>query len=153
MPAKGADPRFVETFGTSRFDNKPFLLYESVQGSLLFGWQLTPKLEPQPARPHDVLVMVDTSASKAQGPLVMAIKLTELLTQQLGDQDRVAVWTVNTEPRNLTRAWKTRGECADALKALNAEYPSGAVNLNKGVEEAVKRFDSIPGRQRAILFF
>ena len=34
-------------------------------GDMLFAWQVKPTVEAAPARPRDVLVMVDTSASQA----------------------------------------------------------------------------------------
>src|SRR5262249_38482085 len=118
----------------------------------LFALQVKPKLADAPARPRDVLVLVDTSASKAQGPLALAQKITEELLGKLSAKDRVAIWTANTEAKDLSRGFKPPKDLDGALKALKAELPLGAVNLKKVLAKAADSFDERAGRQRLILF-
>src|ERR1700722_1500357 len=68
------DPRFPEKVGPTRFTDKPVVTYQTTKDEHLIAVQLQPALPPVAARPCDYLVLVDTSASKAQGPLVMAQK-------------------------------------------------------------------------------
>src|SRR5262249_9572564 len=101
----------------------------------------------------DIAVLVDTSASKAQGPLDLEKRVVAALVDHLGPNDRLAIWTVSNEPKSLTGSrFKAKGELASAVKALAEEYPSGATNLRKGFADAVAAFRPDPARQGVILF-
>src|SRR5262249_26245660 len=120
-----ADQNFVDDLATAKFAKGGVLTYKTVQGEQLFALQVKPTLEPVPARARDYLIMVDTSASQAKGPLAAAIRFTEALVSELQPSDRVAIWTVNI-PRatnNLSHGFKTRGSEAvrDAITALKEE--------------------------------
>src|SRR5262245_49707609 len=54
---------------TTRFTGQPVVTHDLGKGASLVAWQLQPKLPEAKAAPRDVLVLVDTSASKAKGPL------------------------------------------------------------------------------------
>src|ERR1700722_3566347 len=136
-----ADRRFAEEMGKSRFLGKPLVLYPRPNGEVLFAWQAQPKLDDTPARPRDYVVLVTTSASMAQGPLNDAIKITESLAAKLNPKDRMAVWTVNTKPRSLTRGFKTGKALNDAVKSLEKEFPAGAVNLKQALNEVLESYD------------
>src|SRR5262249_28495181 len=69
-PAELLGRRFAEDVAVSRFTEQPVHVYQKgAKGEALFSLLVKPKLPDAPARPRDVLVLVDTSASKAQGPL------------------------------------------------------------------------------------
>src|SRR5438477_244071 len=53
----------------SKFESQRVVVYQTQEGVPLFGWSLKPKLEAVPVRPRDYLLLIDTSASKAEGPL------------------------------------------------------------------------------------
>src|SRR5262249_10780861 len=100
----------------------------------------------------DYLVLIDTSASKAQGPLLEAQNITRELAAKLGANDRMALWTVNLREKKLTNGFKSGKELETALKDLAKEVPLGAVNLKAGLNKAIDSFDEKAGRQRVILF-
>src|SRR4051812_35410333 len=60
----------------NRFADVPLTVYQSVDGEFYYALQVQPALQPTPPRPRDILVLIDTSASKAQGPLALATKIT-----------------------------------------------------------------------------
>ena len=59
-PLDGA--ALIDELARTKFSSKPTLVYKSTTGDTLFAWQVKPTLAAS-ARPVDVLVMVDTSAS------------------------------------------------------------------------------------------
>jgi tetratricopeptide (TPR) repeat protein len=147
------DRQFAEDLAVSRFAEQSFLAFDTTKGERYFALQLKPKLDPAPARPRDIAVLVDTSASKAQGPLEDEKRLVTALVDHLGPNDRMAIWTVSNDPKSLTaNRFKTQRELAGALKSLDGEYPSGASNLRKGFSSAIAAMEANPSRQGVILF-
>src|SRR4051794_6268453 len=155
-PAK-VDDRFTEDLAHSRFADQPLVLYRddkggNGQGEAVFALQLRPRLDDAPARPRDYLVLVDTSASKALGPfLTQARQIARELAARVGPDDRIALWTVNLDTRDLSRGFKPGAGLAGALKELEREFPAGAVNLKDGLAKAVEAFEGGEGRQRVLL--
>src|ERR1700741_680479 len=70
---------FAEDLERNRFLDAPVVVYQAEKGEMLFGLQVTAKLPDAPARPKDYLVIIDTSASKAMGPLVVAQQIAAAL--------------------------------------------------------------------------
>ena len=77
------DRSFSEELAHNKFADASVLTYRTAAGDLLFALQVQPKLESVAPRARDYLVLVDTSASKAQGPLDAAKKLTETLVSRM----------------------------------------------------------------------
>ena len=105
--------------------------------------QLKPKLEAAP-RPLDVLVLVSDSAAMAQGPLAAAQKTAETLAGSLGAADRMALCTININLMNLSKSaafnsgFRPGAQLKDAFKDLAKDYPSGAVDLKKGLTQGAR---------------
>jgi tetratricopeptide (TPR) repeat protein len=146
------DRRFAEDLKVSRFAKMPVVTYETPKGETLFALQIQPRLPDPPDRPRDYLVMIDTSASKARGPLQAAGQITRELIHKLRPQDRLALWTVNVTARNLSRGFRAKRDLEDALSKLDREFPAGAVNLKEGLAQAAESFEGQAGRQRVLLF-
>src|SRR5579884_16328 len=87
----------------SRFADTPLILYQPKDGPVDFALQVQPALPPAPARPRDLVVLVDTTASQAGGHLIAAEKLVEAFVGKLGDGDRVSLRTVNVKSADLSR--------------------------------------------------
>src|SRR5947209_7469319 len=77
------------------FAEKPVISYTTGKGERFFGAQLKPDLGPTTVRPRDVLVMIDTSASQAGPSYELARNITRTLSETLGANDQVSIWTVN----------------------------------------------------------
>ncbi len=125
-------------------------------GETLFALQLKPRLDALPAKPLDLLVMIDTSASQAQGPLASAIKITEQLAAAAGANDRLAVWTANipAATTDVTRGFKPAKSqaLADGIVALHQEVPLGDTDLKDALTRAAASFDGGAERRHAIVF-
>src|SRR5262249_51118111 len=93
--------QFAEELAASKFAESPVVTYRTTEGETLFALQVKPALKSGADRPRDILVLVDTSASQAQGPLATSQKIIESLVASLGADDRVAVLTANVKCRDL----------------------------------------------------
>ena len=160
-PAKPvAQPqKLVDESAKTVFTDKPVLAYKQPDGTTAFAWQLKPALPASPARPKDVAVMIDTSASQAGDPLQRAAQIVQALGVQLSADDRVDVWTVNLShkehTRSLTGGFKAANDKA-VTKAGDAisteEYAAGAVDMKAGIETVLGAFEHKPGRQQIMLY-
>src|SRR4051794_16557934 len=141
------------------FTDKPVLTYKQADGTTAFAWQLKPALTAGPARPKDIAVMIDTSASQAGDPLQRAIEVVQALAVQLSPDDRLDVWTLNLNhkdhTRSLTGGFKSPSDKA-VKKATDSlateEYAAGAVDMKAGIEAALGAFEHKPGRQQVMLY-
>ncbi|MBV9123860.1 MAG: hypothetical protein JO112_10925, partial [Planctomycetes bacterium] len=116
-PDKGP-ASLAEDLAQSKFARGGIITYQAVNGDDHFALQLQPKLDPVPARPRDVLIMVDTSASQVGWPLRTAQMITEELATKANPADRVAIWTVNIPKatRDLTHGFRGPPQVQEALK-------------------------------------
>ncbi len=158
VPAKAERPVApADDFERTKFAKPGAVTYTTLDNTNLFGMPLKPKLEAGDKRGTDILVMIDTSASQVGAPLRAAAEITELLAKQAGEEDRIAIWTVNTPAatRKLVARFKALkgAELDKALAALREEVPLGNTDLQNGLTEAVKLFKgSREGTNKAILF-
>src|SRR5579883_2596576 len=143
----------------ARLADRPALTYRPKAGPAVFAWQVKPDLPPAPPRDRDVLVLGDTSASPAGGPLRRARHLVEGLAEAAGPGDRVDVWALNLDRDALTRSLTGgfRPARSDAVRGAaealtEVEAPGGAADLKAGLERALAGFDADPGRQRVVLY-
>ncbi len=149
----GVDSYAAAEMSLSRFADQPLVLYHRPdQKDTLLALQVKPSLKAVPVRPRDYLVLIDTAAHMAGGDLQTAQTLLNSFLRQVGNDDRIAVWTLNTKHHDLTNGWQTSQNLKTALKKLGEEYPSGAVNLRDSLPEAIRLFDGKQDRQHVILF-
>src|SRR5262249_42888431 len=78
--------------------------------------------------------------------------ITRALVEKLGKDDRLAVWTANLKPKDVSRGFKSGKALDDVLTALNKEVPLGAVCLKKCLTEALASFEVKESRQRAVIY-
>ena len=64
--------RLIDELVATKFSKMPVLTYQPRDGEMIFAWQIQPTLTPPAPRARDVLVVVDTTASQAGGPLQQA---------------------------------------------------------------------------------
>ncbi|VTU01916.1 von willebrand factor type a : Uncharacterized protein OS=Planctomyces maris DSM 8797 GN=PM8797T_01844 PE=4 SV=1: VWA_3 [Gemmataceae bacterium] len=148
--------RVVEDLVLTKFSKLPALTYQPRDGELLFAWQVKPTVEAGPARPRDVLVVVDASASQAGRPLQQARQVLSGLTEALGAGDRVSVWVASTPAatRPLTKGFLAAraDEVREAAVALTeVEYGSGATDLKNALSKALATIAPARGRQQVVL--
>ena len=163
-PVAAATPKFdankvIDELAKTKFSDKPVLAYKNPAGETIFAWQVKPVLPVAAARPRDILVLVDTSASQAGDPMKQAGLIIETLGKKLGADDRLDLWTLNIQGAELTRSL-TAGFKSPTDKVINEtvlrlgniEYAAGAIDLKAGLETAVKSFEQKAGRQQIVLF-
>ena len=148
--------RVTEDLAINKFSKLPALTYQMRNGDVLFAWQIKPKVDPTPARPRDVLVLVDTSASQAGRPLQQARRIVSALSKALNPNDRVNVWTINTPAatKPLTKSFfpANAPEIQQAAAALTeVEYGSGATDLKNGLNRALAAIVPDRSRQQLVL--
>ena len=102
-----------------------------------------------PARPRDVLVLVDMSASQAGRPIAQARQIITALTADAGPNDRFAVWTLSTPAatKSLTQGLQP-GNSEDIRQATAtlAELSPGEVWITHGREEGLLRWCELRGQ-------
>ncbi len=139
-----------------KFSDRPLVTYRTQAGATLFALQVQPRLEAGPARARDLLLMVDTSASQARGPLNASCEFVQGIIRAAGPNDRVAVMTVNT-PRATKvlsggfHAPKSQNVLS-AVNELRQEVPLGDTDLKDGFRKAVELFGGAGDRQQVVVF-
>lgn len=153
-----AAPKLIDELAKTKYSNVPALAYTAKSGETTFAWQLQPQLASE-ARPKDILVMVDTSASQAGESLNKAAQILTALGHELGANDRLDVWTINLDhqqhTRSLTGGFKSTNDKAVKKAAetlVYDEYAAGAVDMKAGLDNALKSFENKAGRQQVILY-
>ena len=148
------DRSLAEELAQSKFSRGGVITYRTRNDETIFALGLKPQLDPAPARPRDILVMVDTSASQVGGPLHTAQAITEKLVAQAKPEDRIAIWTVNIPKatKDITHGFQPAGQTQEALNKLQDEVPLGDTDLKNGLEEALKSFGGGEERQRVLVF-
>ncbi|MBX3415754.1 MAG: hypothetical protein KF708_23925 [Pirellulales bacterium] len=107
-----------------------------------------------PAPAHDLVVLVDTSASQ-NGPFrEKSLAVVRSLTGALGEQDRVRLFAVDIDPVALHEGFVSPGseELTKAVAALEARVPLGATDLVAALEAALASFEGKPSAPRAVLY-
>ncbi len=152
--------RLVDELAATKFSKMPVLTYQPREGETLFAWQVLPdaaKVGAPVARPRDVIVLVDTTASQAGRPLQQARQIVTALASDLTANDRMSVWTLSTPQatRALTADFQA-GNSPEVLKAAalltEVEYGSGAADLKGGVEKALTTMPPNRGRHQVVLY-
>ena len=139
-----------------RFAKQPVVTYRPVSGDDHFALQLKATLPPSPARPRDVLVLIDTTASQAGRPLQNARLVLDELAKAARADDRLDVWTVNTPDttRSLSHGFQTAkgAKVTEAIDFLaHKEYAAGAADLKNGLRKAIKGPPEFPGNVGALV--
>ena len=159
-PADAGRPdggQLLDELALTKFTNLPALTYQPRDREMLFAWQVKPQLEAAPARPRDVIVVVDVSASQAGKPMKQASQILGGYAASLAAGDRVSVWAASTPAatRQLTRGFcaPDSDQVRDAANALvETEYGSGATDLKSALDKALRELPPNSNRQQFVLF-
>src|SRR5262245_13954234 len=77
-----------ERLVTDKFAGSPVVAYTTSKGETLVAVQLKPTLEAPPARPRDLAIIIDASASQAGSAYTMARSICKALDGALSPTDR-----------------------------------------------------------------
>ncbi len=149
--------KVIDELAVTKFSKMPVLTYQPKDSELLFAWQIQPTVAAAPARPRDVLVLVDTSASQAGRPLQQAKNIVTALANNLTTDDRISVWSVSTPAATRTLSKDFQPADSDATRSAAAsltevEYGSGATDLKNALEKSLATLAPNRGRHQIVLF-
>src|SRR5947208_1492851 len=97
--------------------------------------------------------MLEIRRLRAVGP-VLALAAILTCAHVWGEPDRgkdSRDLRANLQPKDLTRAFKSKDQLAGAMQVLKDEIPAGAANVKEGISKALASFDGERRRQRLIL--
>ncbi|HEY3787574.1 MAG TPA: VWA domain-containing protein, partial [Urbifossiella sp.] len=148
--------KVIDELAVTKFSQHPAITYQVRSGETLFAWQIKPALDAAPARPRDILVMVDTSASQAGKPLQQARQIIQGLAGTLSGDDRLSVWTLSTPAatRALTKDFQAPASedvKTAATTLTEVEYGSGATDLKGGLAKGLATLAPNRGRHQMVL--
>ena len=146
------DRQFEAKYSECRFTGLPLVSYKTQNGDSFFALQVQPKLEAVQKSPRDILLLIDTSASQAVAPIETSRKIASMLVDNLGAEDRLSIWTVSNDSKDISRGFKSKKDLQDSLAMLQKEYASGGTNLKKGLQDSLQSFEAIDGRKKVLLF-
>src|SRR5262249_21152671 len=101
--AAGSTTDTLESLAEPKFPQPGALAYQAAEGDILCAMKVQPSLDAVSARPQDVVMLVDTTASQAGPFFVMQRGFARQCVQSLNDGDRAALWNVNTKAKELTQ--------------------------------------------------
>ncbi|GBD35467.1 hypothetical protein HRbin36_00579 [bacterium HR36] len=144
----------VQSLTQDRLRQPGVLTYETQDHRILFAVKLQPKLDAAPRQPRDFVVLFDTTASQAGENWLVQLALLRELAQQLGDQDRVRIVLVNTQPKEITPGYVAKKDEAlqKALQELADITPMGAADLKVTLDRTFELLENRPGRQQVIVY-
>lgn len=128
--------------------------YVTSGGQSYFALSLSIPEHAPLAGAHELVVLVDTSASQ-NGPFrEKSLDITRALLASLGEQDSVRLFAVDIAAVPLTKGFVAPGseELAAALKALEARVPLGATDMVAALEATLASFVGPPTLPRAALY-
>ncbi|MCH8830916.1 MAG: VWA domain-containing protein, partial [Planctomycetes bacterium] len=117
--------------------------YSAQDGQTYFALSLKAKALPADARPHDHVVLVDTSASQSGEHRKQAFAVVKSFLGSLPKGDRVKLYAVDMKAEPLMAEFAAADNRAvrKALAALRRRFPAGATNMLAAMKTATKAFD------------
>ncbi len=158
-PVNVADRNLERELADSKFEKGGVVTYETLQGEVLFAYQLKPQLPNVPVRKRDYVIVICDSAAHAGEPRIAAGQIADGIVQTAGPHDRIALWVVRTpeETKQLAKldyASEKRSTLNRAIDAFkNVQFPAGNTDLKDGLSKAIGSFeDGDSTRQRILLY-
>lgn len=124
--------------------------FVKADGEACFAIGLSAPVAAPPLRPHDIVVLFDTSASQAGEHREQGLQALDALLTTLADRDQVRLLAVDVSAVPLTESFVAVG--SDALKkarqALQHRVPLGATDMDVALDAALGSF-AMPRPDRA----
>jgi hypothetical protein len=150
--SRQGDADLPEHLAVSKFADNAVVRYAAQNGDNYIALQIKPELPAVEAQPRDYLIAVSTTATQAGAPLATAKEIAATIIKDGSPNDRFAIWTINVNPKDLTKGFQEPKNAAKALGTLNQEYGSGATDLVKNLTKAATSFEDRAGRQQVIVY-
>jgi hypothetical protein len=112
--------------------------YTAPDGATYFALSIRPDLAPQPEAAHDVVILVDTSASQTGEFRARSFDALRGALAALGPNDRVQILACDLDAVALTPGLVAPGgpEVAAAIQKLGARVPLGSTDIDKALTRA-----------------
>jgi len=123
-------------------------------GETFYAVGLTAKVEPAAVRPHDLVVMFDTSASQAGEFREKGLAALKTMLDTLADGDRVKLLAVDLAAVPLTETFVAvrSPEMQAGLAALHKRVPLGATDMAVALDAAVQSFSQSTERAAGVVY-
>ncbi len=127
--------------------------YEKSTGGTTFALSLTPSVKASTAA-HDIVVMVDTSASQSGVFRDDSFAALQSMLKSLGQNDRVKLMAVDIDAVALTNDFVSPSsvEMQAALARLSARTPLGSTDMVKALDAAAKSFAGAKTQSKAVVY-
>ncbi|NUQ65932.1 MAG: VWA domain-containing protein, partial [Pirellulales bacterium] len=128
--------------------------YVQADGGKFFAASLKPTATVLPAAAHDIVVLIDTSASQTGEFRSRAISALNGLLAKLAPQDRVHLIAADIYAVGMTQGFAAPNspEMAAALQKLDARVPLGATDMDKALTTAAGSFRGDSANPRALVY-
>lgn len=125
--------------------------FTKADGQTYFALCVTPTAEQPASVPHDIAVVVDTSASQINEYRGRSLAALEALLASLDPADRVQLLAADLEAVALTEQFVASDSAAmdEALAALRLRTPLGASDMPNVLRQVIDLFDSAASHERA----
>ena len=119
-----------------------------------FALSLTPAVALGEAASHDVVVLVDTSASQTGPFREKSLSVLKSIVSGLGGNDRVQLFAVDLDPIVLTTGFvaPNSADMKKALATLDGRVPLGSTDMNLALAAVVKCFAGKSNSARAAIY-
>jgi hypothetical protein len=125
--------------------------YKNAAGEGYFMLSLPPT-QGAASKAHDVVVVIDTSASQTGEFRDKSIETAAALLKSLGAQDRVRVLAADVETTDMTAGFVSAQDAAAAIDKIRARAPLGSTDMPSMLSAVVDRFDAQSDRARAAIY-
>ena len=128
--------------------------YQAKGGPTYFAYSMTPSADQASARPSDVVVLFDTSASQTGAYRETAFAALESALAKLRPEDRVALVAADLEARPIAdKLLKAHSpELKAAVEKLRDELPLGTTDMEAVLVAAAKLFENGAETSRTVLY-
>ena len=128
--------------------------YESATGETYFALSLSPTKPLLVADSHDVVVLIDTSATQSGQYRTQSLDVLAALVKSLGENDRVQLAAIDIRPIPLTSGFVPPGseEMKAALAKLSKRAPLGATDMSKALDYIGSAFPAESKAARAAVY-
>lgn len=126
--------------------------YQAPNGDSHFALMLAGKVTEPKTVSHDVVVLIDTSASQIGAHRRHGFAVVDALLNSLTNDNRVCLLAVDVETQRLTNGMVARDskELKSAVRALQRRIPAGATDMALAISEAMQVVDKT--RKAAIVY-
>jgi len=128
--------------------------YSTADGTTYFALSLLPNVPVNDGGKHDVLVLIDTSASQTGVIRQQSFSALAALLAGLGSEDRVRLVAVDLDAVPLSSGWAPASspQTTQALVALKARVPLGATDMHAALTAALTAFDAGSPASRNVIY-